>query len=134
MIKSYVPVLLLIGFVVINAVMMLGLSALTMRPRPTAVKQTPYESGIPPLGSARERFSIKFYMVAISFIIFDVETVFLLPWAVSYRELSCVVPLVNDSCPAGATTPYGFLAMLIFVAVLTVGLAYEWKKGALQWD
>ncbi len=134
MIKAYVPILLLLGFVVMNAVLMLGLSALTMRSRPTAVKQTPYESGIPPLGSARERFSIKFYMVAISFIIFDVETVFLLPWAVSYRTLSCAVPLVNGSCPAGETTAYAFFAMLIFVTVLTVGLIYEWKKGGLQWD
>jgi NADH-quinone oxidoreductase subunit A len=134
MIRSYVPILLLLGFVVINAVMMLGLSALTMRSRPTAVKQTPYESGIAPLGTARERFSIKFYMVAISFIIFDVETVFLLPWAVSYRELSCLSPLVDGNCPAGQTTAYAFFAMLIFVVVLTVGLAYEWKKGGLQWD
>ena len=134
MIKAYVPVLLLIGFVIANAALMLGLSALTLRARPTPVKQTPYESGIPPLGSARERFSIKFYMVAISFIIFDVETVFLLPWAVSYRTLSCSVPLVYGDCPAGQTTPFAFLAMLVFVTVLTVGLAYEWKKGALQWD
>ena len=89
MARSYLPVLLLLGFVVANAVLMLGLSALTMRPRPTPVKQTAYESGIPALGDARERFSVKFYMVAMLFIIFDIETVFMIPWGVYYRQLSC---------------------------------------------
>ena len=117
MIKAYVPVLLLIGFVIANAALMLGLSALTLRARPTPVKQTPYESGIPPLGSARERFSIKFYMVAISFIIFDVETVFLFPWAVIVDELAL----------------FGLIEMIIFLAILVTGYAYAWKKGALDW-
>jgi len=134
MIKAYVPVLLLLGFVVANAVMMIGLTALTMRSRPTPVKQTPYESGIPPLGTARERFSIKFYMVAILFVIFDVETVFLFPWAVEYRQLSCTTPLVDGACAAGNASFYGLGVMLVFLAVLTVGFIYEWKKGALQWD
>jgi NADH-quinone oxidoreductase subunit A len=134
MIKAYVPVLLLLGFVVANAVMMIGLSALTMRSRSTPVKQAPYESGIPPLGTARERFSVKFYMVAILFVIFDVETVYLFPWAVEYRQLSCAVPLVDGACAAGDTSFYGLGIMLVFLAVLTVGFIYEWKKGALQWD
>src|SRR5881394_3730660 len=99
--RTYLPVLLLLGFVVMNAVLMIGLSHLTMRPRPTAVKQTAYESGIPPLGDARERFSVKFYMVAVLFIIFDIETVFMIPWGASFRELSCTVPLIAGvSCPA----------------------------------
>src|ERR1700740_1023756 len=99
--RTYLPVLLLIGFVVANAVMMLALSPLPMRPRPTPVKQTPYESGIPPLGDARERFSVKFYMVAVLFIIFDIETVFMIPWGAQFRQLSCLKPLVAGACPAG---------------------------------
>ncbi|HET7586309.1 MAG TPA: NADH-quinone oxidoreductase subunit A [Gemmatimonadaceae bacterium] len=134
MARAYFPLLLLIGFVVANAVMMVAVSHLVIRRRPTPVKQTPYESGIPVLGDARERFSVKFYMVAISFIIFDVETVLLFPWAAQFKNLSCLVPLQNGACPAGQTTIAPFIAMLIFVIVLTVGLVYEWKKGALQWD
>ena len=132
--RTYLPVLLLMGFVVINAIIMVGLSHLVTRARPTPVKQVPYESGMPPLGDARERFSVKFYMVAISFIIFDVETVLLLPWAASFRDLSCAQPLVNGACPSGSTTFFAFGAMLVFLTVLTIGLIYEWKKGALQWD
>src|SRR5437899_1636857 len=101
MLYTYFPVLLLLGFVIANAVLMLGLSHLTLRPRPTPVKQTPYESGIPPLGDAHERFSVKFYMVAVLFILFDIETVFMIPWGAAYRQLSCVVPLVSDICPSG---------------------------------
>jgi NADH-quinone oxidoreductase subunit A len=134
MIREYVPVLLLVGFVVANAVMMLAVSHLTMRPRPTPVKQTAYESGIPAIGDARERFSVKFYMVAMLFIIFDIETVFLIPWAAFYRELSCAVPLVNGACPAGQISFFGLAEMLVFILILLVGFIYVWKKGALQWD
>ena len=134
MLHTYFPVLLLVGFVVMNAVMMLGLSHLTLRPRPTAVKQTPYESGIPPLGDARERFSVKFYMVAVLFIIFDIETVFMIPWGAHFRQLSCVVPLANNACPAGRFSLFGLTEMLVFMAILLVGFIYVWKKGALQWD
>jgi NADH-quinone oxidoreductase subunit A len=132
--RTYFPVLLLLGFVVVNAIAMLGLSHLTLRPRPTPVKQTPYESGIPPLGDARERFSVKFYMVAVLFIIFDIETVFMIPWGAYFRELSCGVPLVNGACPAGQTSFFGLSEMLVFMAILFVGFVYVWKKGALQWD
>src|ERR1051326_1968103 len=134
MLHTYFPVLLLLGFVIVNAVIMLGLSHLTLRPRPTAVKQTPYESGIPPLGDAHERFSVKFYMVAVLFIIFDIETVFMIPWGAYYRQLSCTAPLANDVCPAGRMTPFGLIEMLVFIVILLVGLIYVWKKGALQWD
>ena len=132
--RTYLPVLLLLGFVVMNAVMMLGLSHLTLRPRPTAVKQTPYESGIPALGDARERFSVKFYMVAVLFIIFDIETVFMIPWGAQFRQLSCSVPLASNICPAGNTSFFGLAEMLVFIGILLVGFAYVWKKGALQWD
>ena len=132
--RTYLPVLLLIGFVVVNAVALVALSHLTMRLRPTPVKDTAYESGIPPLGDARERFSVKFYMVAMLFIIFDIETVFMIPWGVYYKQLSCAVPLANNICPAGQISFFGLGEMLVFMAILVVGFVYIWKKGALQWD
>jgi NADH-quinone oxidoreductase subunit A len=134
MLRTYFPVLLLLGFVVMNAVLMLGLSHLTLRPRPTPVKQTPYESGIPPLGDARERFSVKFYMVAVLFIIFDIETVFMIPWGAHFRQLSCSVALANDICPTGKLSFFGLTEMVVFIVILLVGFVYVWKKGALQWD
>lgn len=81
-------------------------------------KQEPFECGEHPLVSPYQRLSVKFYMVAVSFIIFDVEMVFLYPWAVAFRDLGW----------------YGFLAMLLFLFMLGVGLAYEWLKGGLDWD
>ena len=132
--RDYFPILLLVGFVAANAVIMLAASHLVLRPRPTPVKQAPYESGIPPLGDARERFSVKFYMVAMLFIVFDIETVFLIPWGVSYRQLSCGVPLVDGACPAGHISFFGLGEMLVFIAILAIGLIYVWRKGALQWD
>src|SRR5450759_904974 len=132
--RTYLPVLLLLGFVVMNAALIILISHLTLRPRPTAVKQAPYESGMPVLGDARERFSVKFYMVAVLFIIFDIETVFMIPWAVYFRQLSCFVPLVNDVCPVGNISFFGLGEMLVFMLILLVGFVYVWKKGALQWD
>ena len=132
--RAYLPVLMLLGFVVFNGLLIVALSALLKRSRPTPVKQTPYESGIPVLGDARERFSVKFYLVAILFIVFDIETVFMIPWGVYYRQLSCNLPLVNNMCPAGEVSFFGLGEMLVFMAILLVGLAYVWKKGALQWD
>ena len=117
MARSYLPVLLLLGFVVMNAVMMLALSHFTMRSRPTPVKQAAYESGIPALGDARERFSVKFYMVAMLFIIFDIETVFLYPWAVAYGDLKV----------------FGLIEMAVFIAILLSAYVYVWKRGALDW-
>jgi NADH-quinone oxidoreductase subunit A len=131
---AYLPVLMLLGFVVTNGLLIVVLSALLKRSRPTPVKQTPYESGIPVLGDARERFSIKFYLVAILFIVFDIETVFMIPWGVYYKQLSCNEPLLNNMCPAGQVSFFGLGEMLVFMAILLVGLAYVWKKGALQWD
>ena len=103
---------------------MIGLSHLVGPKRPTPLKDAPYESGMPPLGSARERFSIKFYLVAMLFIVFDIETVFLIPWGTIYFG------------GAGGTLRMGFLLveMLVFLAILGVGYVYVWKRGALQWD
>jgi NADH-quinone oxidoreductase subunit A len=82
------------------------------------VKEEPFEGGNPPMGSARQRFAVKFYMVALLFIVFDVEIVFLYPWAVNLRALGV----------------YGYLTMLVFASTLVAGLAYVWKKGALSWE
>ena len=134
MARAYFPVLMLLGFVVFNAILMIAASTLLLRSRPTQVKQQAYESGVPALGDARERFSVRFYLVAILFIIFDIETVFMIPWAVYYKQLSCFVPLVNDVCPVGNISFFGLGEMLVFMAILLVGFVYVWKKGALQWD
>ena len=119
--RTYLPVLLLMGFVVANAILIIGLSHLTVRRRLTPAKDSPYESGMPPLGDARERFSVKFYMVAMLFIIFDIETVFMIPWAVAFRQLTEISGLL-------------IVEMFIFIAILGVGYIYIWKRGALQWD
>jgi NADH-quinone oxidoreductase subunit A len=132
--RAYLPVLMLLGFVVTNAILIVALSALTMRSRPTPVKQNPYESGMPALGDARERFSVKFYLIAILFIIFDIETVFMIPWGVYFRQLSCSVPLARGICPSASVSFFGLGEMLVFMLILFVGLVYVWKKGALQWD
>ena len=116
--RSYLPILVLLGISVLQAVGMVVLSHLASPTRPTPAKASPYESGIVPLGSTRERFSVKFYLVAILFIVFDLETIFLIPWAVQMRELGWSA----------------FLAMTMFVVVLAIGLLYEWKKGGLEWD
>ena len=134
MVRSYFPLLLLFGFVAVNAALILAIGALTVRVRPSPVKAQPYESGMAPLGDARERFSVKFYMVAMLFIIFDIETVFMIPWGVAYRQLSCLVPLTATGCPAGQLSFFGLGEMLVFIGILLVGFAYVWKKGALQWD
>jgi NADH-quinone oxidoreductase subunit A len=135
--RTYLPVLLLMGFVILNAVAILALSALVTRSRPNPEKLAAYESGMPPLGDARERFSVKFYMVAMLFIVFDIETVFMIPWGVLYRQLSCApgaFDAVRAVCPAGQLSLFGLVEMLVFIAILLVGLVYVWKKGALQWD
>ena len=134
MARAYFPVLMLLGFVVVNALLIIAISSLTIRARPTPVKQQAYESGVPALGDARERFSVRFYLIAILFIIFDIETVFMIPWAVYFKQLSCFVPLVNDVCPVGNISFFGLGEMLVFMLILLVGFVYVWKKGALQWD
>jgi NADH-quinone oxidoreductase subunit A len=83
---------------------------------------------------ARPPDSVKFYMVAMLFIIFDIETVFMIPWGAYYRQLSCSAAMVNDVCPAGQMSFFGLIEMLVFMAILLVGFVYVWKKGALQWD
>ena len=98
------------------------------------VKREPYECGLPTEVSRTFRFGVSFYMVAMLFIIFDIETVFMIPWGVYFRQLSCTAALVNQSCPAGMTSFFGLGEMLVFMVILLVGFVYVWKKGALQWD
>lgn len=131
--QAYLPILMLIGFVLANAAIIIGLSQWAMRRRPTTVKSEAYESGIPVLGDARERFSVKFYLVAMLFIVFDVETVFLIPWGTAFKRLSCAGTVVDGVC-RGTTSFFGLGEMLVFMAILAVGLTYVWRKGALQWD
>ena len=121
MLQPYAIIAILFLFVVANVVLMLGASHLLSTFRRTPAKIAPYESGMPVLGDARERFSVKFYLVAMLFIIFDIETVFMLPWAVAYRQFGDIAGLL-------------VIEMFLFIAILAVGYVYIWKRGALQWD
>ncbi|HEY3347674.1 MAG TPA: NADH-quinone oxidoreductase subunit A [Nitrospirota bacterium] len=111
--------------VVVYILAALGVGALFLlfcrlvRPnRPDPSKLSPYECGCPPVGSARERFSVHFFIIAMLFVLFDLEAVFMYPWAIMYDALGLC----------------GFLEMLVFIAILLVGYFYAWKKGALEWD
>ena len=115
--QNYIPVLILLGAVVLLAGIMLGLSHLLGPRRPTREKLAPYECGIVPTTDARQRFSVKFYMVAMVFILFDVEVVFLYPWAVIFHELRM----------------FGFIEMLLFLLLVLPSYVYLWKKGVLDW-
>ena len=123
---DYVPILMLMVAVLGFAVLNVGLSWLFGQRKPTKEKLMPYECGKDPVGSARERHSVRFYMVAMIFLLFDIEAIFLIPWAVAYsREL------------AGTDTTLKLLfygEMMAFIAVLFAGLIYIWKKGVLEWN
>lgn len=121
MLQEYAPIAILTLFVMANAVLMLGLSHVLSSYRRTPTKVAPYESGMPVLGSARERFSVKFYLVAMLFIVFDIEAVFMIPWAAGLRQLEGMGGLL-------------ILEMLAFVTILGIGYVYVWKRGALEWD
>ena len=118
MLDSYLPILTLIFIAVCFSIGSVVFSRLIGEKRPSAVKLSPYECGMPPVGSARDRFSVKFYLVAVAFIAFDIEVVFMYPWAVVFKKLGW----------------YGAGAMGFFVFVLIVGFIYDWKKGALEWE
>ena len=115
---TFFPVLVQIVIAVVVAAALVALSFLIGKRVKDRVKDSPYECGIAPTGSARERFSVKFYLVGIVFILFDIEAVFLYPWAVVYRELKM----------------FAFVEMLLFVVLILVGFFYVWKKGALDWS
>lgn len=98
----------------------------------TAEKHVPIDCGSEPVGSPRVRFSVNFYLVAILFLVFDLESAFLYPWAVLYRKLSCAGTLVGHTCVGGISF-FGISEMLVFLAILLVALAYVWRKKAIAW-
>tara|TARA_Y100000588_G_C13485054_1_gene598513 strand:- start:61 stop:459 length:399 start_codon:yes stop_codon:yes gene_type:complete len=120
--EQYLPIAVYIIIVLITGVVMLGLSFLLGPKNKIAGKGTPYECGVPVLGEARQRFSIRFYLVAILFVLFDIETVFLIPWAVTYKKL-----LVSMG-------PVVIYEMLLFIGILFTGYIYAWRRGGLDWD
>ena len=118
MLESWAPIgfffIVVAGFGIVVLIMSYILGV--RRPDPT--KLAPYECGMNPIGTARERFSVKFYLVAMLFLLFDIEAVFLFPWAVVYRDLKL----------------FGFIEMLLFILAILAGYVYAWKKGALEWE
>ena len=115
--EVYFPVLVQGILAIVIAAALIVLSYVLGKRVRNAVKDTPYESGITPTGDARGRFSVKFYLVAMLFILFDIEVIFLFPWVVVYRELKM----------------FGFIEMLVFVILILSGFFYVWRKGALDW-
>ena len=115
--RTYLPVLLLLGFVAVNAIGILALSHFLTRARPTPVKQEAYESGMPVIGDARERFSVKFYMVAMLFIVFDIETVFMIPWGAYYQAALLCTSAARRAAraPPGQISFFGLGEMIVFI-------------------
>jgi NADH-quinone oxidoreductase subunit A len=135
MTSDYIPAALTI-LVGVGFALALTAAAKYLGPgRPSKAKDYPYECGSDVIGSPRTRFEIKFYQVAILFLIFDIETAFLYPWALRYRELSCLGPLRPEDgmCTAGVSF-FGLSEILVFMAVLIVALAYVWRKRAVGWE
>ncbi len=118
MLGTYLPILLLVIVAVLFGFVTLLLSSLIGPKKSSRIKLAPYECGCEPVGTARERFSIKFYLIAMLFILFDIEAVFLYPWAILYKKLGV----------------FGLVEMGVFILILFVGYIYVWKKGALEWD
>lgn len=116
--ELYFPILLQVVVAAAVAAGLVGAGLLLGKRVRNAAKDTPYESGMQPVGSARERFSVKFYLVAMVFILFDIEAIFLYPWAVVYRELKL----------------FAFVEMLLFIVLVLAGFFYIWKKGVLDWS
>ncbi len=121
--KAYVPILIVFVFVLGFAVTNLLLAQIIGKHVNTRAKLMPYECGMDPVGSAHQRFSVKFYLVAMLFILFDIEAIFLVPWAVVFKTL---IHTFSRS--------FVFLEMMVFFAVLLVGYIYVWKKGLFEWN
>ncbi len=116
--NAYLPIFVHFFLVVLLTSALLGLHALVGRGRPSPAKLEPYESGVWPIGSSRERVPIRYYLIAMLFILFDIEAVFLYPWAVAFRDLGLL----------------GLIEMLVFVGVLLIGFVYAWQRKALEWE
>jgi NADH-quinone oxidoreductase subunit A len=123
--REYLPILLFFGVAIAFALVFVGLPILVSNVvgtnKPYGDKLTEYESGFPAFSSARGQFDVRFYLVSILFIIFDLEVAFLFPWAVSLKHM-------------GANLVFAWASMMVFLGILTVGFCYEWKKGALDWE
>ena len=115
--QNYVPIFIFLGVIAVLLPLTLLAAKLVRPENPSRTKLMPYECGIDPVDSARGRYTVRFYIVAILFVVFDVETIFLFPWAVKFKALGS----------------FGLLEMLIFLAILVVGYIWIWKKGALEW-
>ena len=118
LLSQYFPILVFLVIAGGLAVVMVGASFVLAQQNPNSEKLSPYECGFEPFEDARVRFDVRYYLVAILFIIFDLEVAFLFPWAVSLGDIGV----------------FGFWSMIVFLAILTVGFAYEWRKGALEWE
>ena len=116
--QSYVPLVAIVLLSAFIGLVIVVLSSILSPRGASKIKLMPYECGMDPIGNARRRFSIKFFLIGMLFIVFDIELIFLFPWAVVYDKLRI----------------FGFIEMLIFVVVLALGLAYVWVKGALEWE
>ena len=115
---EYLPILIFIGIALGLATAMVVASYVVARQRPDSEKVSAYECGFEAFDDARSKFDVRFYLVAILFIIFDLEVAFLVPWAISLGEIGL----------------FGFWSMVVFLGLLTIGFIYEWKKGALEWE
>ena len=118
MLSQYLPILIFIIIGLILGLVLLGAGSLFSAHKASDSKNSPYECGFPAFGDARMPFDVRFYLVAILFIIFDLETAFFVPWAIVLRQISWP----------------GFFAMLLFLGLLVIGFIYEWKRGALEWE
>ncbi len=118
MLTEFFPILILIALAVVLGFLVVILGTIFGPQRPTQKKSMPYESGMVPYGPGTRRMNVRYYLIAVLFILFDIEVVFFLPWAVSFRKLG--IP--------------GLVMIVIFVVVLEVAHLYAWKKGALEWD
>ncbi len=116
--SQYLPILIFLVVAAVISVAAVTMSLLMGTSKPDSEKMSAYECGFEPFGDARAKFDVRFYLVAILFIIFDLEVAFLFPWAISFYDLGM----------------YGFCSMMIFLGILTIGFIYEWKKGALEWE
>jgi NADH-quinone oxidoreductase subunit A len=116
--QDYLPLVIFIGIAVVIGLALLIAPFIVAYKQPDPEKLSAYECGFNAFDDARMKFDVRFYLVAILFIIFDLEVAFLVPWAVAFKELGV----------------FGFWSMMVFLAVLTIGFIYEWKKGALEWD
>lgn len=118
LVVDYLPILIFLGIAIAVAVVMVGASYVVARQNPDSEKVSAYECGFEAFDDARRKFDVRFYLVAILFIIFDLEIAFLFPWAISLGDIGM----------------FGFWSMMVFLGILTIGFIYEWKKGALEWE